>query len=251
MPLTPDDVRNKRFQPVRLRREGYDMSEVDSFLDEVEAELERLLAENAELRSQLGLSGEDTVTPSETPAGTPGESAASASQDTSAADDDATTTQTTEAAPAAPVEQVRVTTAAEASSAATRLLELATRNADEVVAEAREEAQQIVVSAREQADTLDREARTRADNLDQETATRRAELLSSLEQERARLDGEVDDLRAFEREYRSRLRSYFTQQLDALEGRGEGGELPAAHGHPQDVDSSATSDTDGDSQPTG
>ena len=36
MPLTPEDVSNKRFTPVRLR-EGYDMGEVDQFLDEVEA----------------------------------------------------------------------------------------------------------------------------------------------------------------------------------------------------------------------
>jgi len=35
MPLTPEDVRSKRFTPVRLR-EGYDMGEVDQFLDEVE-----------------------------------------------------------------------------------------------------------------------------------------------------------------------------------------------------------------------
>jgi DivIVA domain-containing protein len=34
MPLTPEDVSNKRFTPVRLR-EGYDMGEVDQFLDEV------------------------------------------------------------------------------------------------------------------------------------------------------------------------------------------------------------------------
>ena len=52
MPLTPEDVSNKRFTPVRLR-EGYDMGEVDQFLDEVEAELERLLAENDDLRTKL------------------------------------------------------------------------------------------------------------------------------------------------------------------------------------------------------
>jgi DivIVA domain-containing protein len=52
MPLTPEDVRNKRFTPVRLR-EGYDMGEVDQFLDEVEAELERLTQENNDLRSKL------------------------------------------------------------------------------------------------------------------------------------------------------------------------------------------------------
>ncbi len=219
MPLTPEDVRNKRFQPVRLRREGYDMSEVDQFLDEVEAELERLLAENADLRGKLDLAGGGAAAPAPA-SGTPDSSEGGESAAPSAP---------------APVEQVKVTTAAEASSAATRLLELATRNADEVVAEARQEAQQIVASAQQQADTLDREARTRADNLDGETQVRRAELMTSLEQERARLDEEVDGLRTFEREYRSRLRSYFTQQLDALEGRGEGGELPAAHGHPQDT----------------
>ena len=42
MPLTPEDVQNKQFTTVRLR-EGYDMQEVDEFLDEVEAELVRLL----------------------------------------------------------------------------------------------------------------------------------------------------------------------------------------------------------------
>jgi DnaK suppressor protein len=41
MALTPDDVRAKRFACTRLR-EGYDMAEVDDFLDEVEAELSRL-----------------------------------------------------------------------------------------------------------------------------------------------------------------------------------------------------------------
>ena len=52
MPLTPEDVSNKRFTPVRLR-EGYDMGEVDQFLDEVEAELARLTKENDDLRAKL------------------------------------------------------------------------------------------------------------------------------------------------------------------------------------------------------
>ncbi|MCZ9347521.1 DivIVA domain-containing protein, partial [Streptomyces sp. TRM76130] len=50
MPLTPEDVRNKQFTTVRLR-EGYDEDEVDAFLDEVEAELTRLLRENEDLRA--------------------------------------------------------------------------------------------------------------------------------------------------------------------------------------------------------
>ncbi|HWB66892.1 MAG TPA: DivIVA domain-containing protein [Mycobacteriales bacterium] len=50
MPLTPEDVANKRFTTVRFK-EGYDEAEVDRFLDEVEAELRRLLAGNAEVSS--------------------------------------------------------------------------------------------------------------------------------------------------------------------------------------------------------
>ena len=49
MPLTPEDVQNKRFTTVRFK-EGYDEEEVDAFLDEVETELRRLLGENDELR---------------------------------------------------------------------------------------------------------------------------------------------------------------------------------------------------------
>ena len=41
MPLTPEDVQNKRFSTVRFK-EGYDEEEVDAFLDEVEAELRQL-----------------------------------------------------------------------------------------------------------------------------------------------------------------------------------------------------------------
>ncbi|MDB1089857.1 DivIVA domain-containing protein, partial [Streptomyces sp. ACA25] len=52
MPLTPEDVRNKQFTTVRLR-EGYDEDEVDAFLDEVEAELTKLLRENEDLRAKL------------------------------------------------------------------------------------------------------------------------------------------------------------------------------------------------------
>jgi DivIVA domain-containing protein len=52
MPLTPADVRNKQFNTTRLRP-GYDEEEVDAFLEEVEAELFRLIAENEELRAKL------------------------------------------------------------------------------------------------------------------------------------------------------------------------------------------------------
>ena len=52
MPLTPEDVVNKRFQPTKFR-EGYDQDEVDDFLDEIVVELRRLNQENEDLRQRL------------------------------------------------------------------------------------------------------------------------------------------------------------------------------------------------------
>jgi DivIVA domain-containing protein len=233
MPLTPEDVSNKRFTPVRLR-EGYDMGEVDQFLDEVEAELERLLKENDDLRSKLVSATGDAPPPAPVVEKPAEEKRAEKPVE-----------EKIEEKPPAPHEQIKVTTAAEASSAATRLLELATRNADEVVAEAQAEAEKIVVTARTEAeklesetkartDKLEQDARSRAQNLDSETETKRREMLGEIEREKSRLDGEVENLRSFEREYRSRLKSYFTQQLSALDGDGEGGELPVANGAPQE-----------------
>jgi DivIVA domain-containing protein len=235
MPLTPEDVSNKRFTPVRLR-EGYDMGEVDQFLDEVEAELARLTKENDDLRQKLaaaqtggGSSFQDNPPTAQTPAvqepirepePTPPPTPEPTPEPVAAA-----------AAPAAP-ETIRVETVPQASNAAARLLEIATRNADELVDQAKDEADKIIGEARTKAerlesesktkaDRLESDARTRAQMLDSETAERRQQMFGELERERDKLNSEVETLRAFEREYRSRLKSYFTQQLEALSGPGE------------------------------
>jgi DivIVA domain-containing protein len=223
MPLTPEDVSNKRFTTVRLR-EGYDMTEVDQFLDEVEAELSRLLKENEALRG-----GDAAATPAPTaaPAPTVGPTDAPAEDEQApAAAVDAPAAAPEVPAQAMPVsepaasggaagrETLTVTTTAEASAAATRLLELAGRNADQLVEEAEQQAQQIVG-----------EARTRAQELDVETDQRRESLLSDIERQKVELTGQIDGLRAFEREYRAELRTYFEDQLAALEGQGAGGVL--------------------------
>ena len=62
MPLTPEDVANKQFTSTRLKP-GYDETEVDEFLDEVEAELTRLYRENDELRSKLAAAGSAAPVP--------------------------------------------------------------------------------------------------------------------------------------------------------------------------------------------
>ncbi len=238
MPLTPEDVSNKRFTPVRLR-EGYDMGEVDQFLDEVEAELARLTKDNDDLRAKLSSAqGAETGSfepPTQATQATPVTPATPAPVAEPAAkepDPAPAPTPVPAAAPAAPVETIRVATVAEASNAAARLLELATRNADELVEEAKNEADKIVGEARTKAERLESEsktkadrteseARTRAEMLDTETAERRTQLFGDLEKERNKLNAEVENLRSFEREYRSRLKSYFAQQLESLDGGGE------------------------------
>jgi DivIVA domain-containing protein len=238
MPLTPEDVSNKRFTPVRLR-EGYDMGEVDQFLDEVEAELARLTKENDDLRSKLS-AAQTGSTPA--PARTPEPEPAKVEEKPAPAPTPAPVA--APAAAAAPgVETIRVETVPQASNAAARLLELATRNADELVDEAKNEADKIVGSARTKAERLEAESKAKADRLeadarqrsqmlDSETAERRQQMFGDLEKERDKLSSEVETLRSFEREYRSRLKSYFTQQLEALQGSPSVGDMPAGDGAP-------------------
>lgn len=218
MPLTPEDVSNKRFTPVRLR-EGYDMGEVDQFLDEVESELARLTKENDDLRAKLAAAqsgAPSTPAPVEEKKPEPKPEPVAPVAVPAAA------------APAPQKETTRVETVAQASNAAARLLEIATRNADELVDDAKNQADKIVGEARTKAerleseskvkaDRLESDARTRSQMLDSETAEKRQQMFGDLERERDKLNSDVETLRSFEREYRSRLKSYFSQQLEALE----------------------------------
>jgi len=234
MPLTPEDVSNKRFTPVRLR-EGYDMGEVDQFLDEVEGELARLTRENDDLRAKLSAaqSGAVDSAPAPMPEPPAPEPVAATPEPEPEPEPEPVPTQQTPALGAlgAGVETIRVETVGDASNAAARLLELASRNADQLVEDAKSDADKIIGEARTKAERLESESKTNADkleadargraqSLDAETAERRTQLFGDLERERDTLSHEVDNLRAFEREYRSRLKTYFSQQLEALESSG-------------------------------
>src|SRR5437764_355543 len=123
MPLTPEDVQNKRFSTVRFK-EGYDEEEVDAFLDEVEAELRRLLGENSDLRTSPAAAAAPLAAQPVQPAQAP----------------------PPPAAPAAPAE--------EPSEAALRTLLLAQRTADEAIAQSKQEAEQLVAAAKGRASSL-------------------------------------------------------------------------------------------------
>ncbi len=241
MPLTPEDVRNKRFTPVRLR-EGYDMGEVDQFLDEVEAELERLTVENEELRAKVAAAstGEPTGL-------IPSISQTSAnSQPTPAVQEPAYYSPppaerepepAPEPAPVVAPEPVAKPSMGDASSAAARLLEIASSNADQlmeaakdeadrIVGEARAKAERLTNEARGKADRLETDARIRAQKLDEETNERRQQAVATIERERYEMQREVEHLRAYEREYRARLKNYFQSQLDQISANEAGTSAP-------------------------
>src|SRR5687768_8515566 len=151
MPLTPEDVANKQFTSTRLKP-GYDETEVDEFLDEVEAELTRLYRENDELKSKLaaaqrslaeaGDGGRVTTTQQIAPPPAPTPTPAPATPPPAPAP---TPQPAQAAAPAGPP-------ASASSESATGILAMAQRTADEFIAEAQTQADRIVGEARQRAD---------------------------------------------------------------------------------------------------
>ena len=232
MPLTPADVRNKQFSTTRLRP-GYDEEEVDAFLDEVEAELDRLIQENEELRAKLAevLRG----------GGKPAMSALSSPLSDQKSD---------MMAPEPPMEYRRPEPMQQSSmyssddnhnsmDTAARVLSLAQQTADQAIADARREADEtlgrarreaddVLTKARRQAEQITGDARARAESLERDAQERHRQAMGSLVQSREELERRVDDLRAFEREYRSRLKAYLEGQLRDLEaGVTDSGTFPA------------------------
>ena len=236
MPLTPEDVANKQFTSTRLKP-GYDETEVDEFLDEVEAELTRLYRENDELRSKVAAAGRGA--PDTAPAAVPTQAQAAVDPNPALARENdelrqklaATQRQLTEAAnrpaaqaPPAQAAQQAAPAQPAPSETATGILALAQRTADEHIAEARTQADRIIG-----------EARTRAEQLKREADDKHRQMIGSLETERSTLEREVEKLRSFEREYRSRLKNYLEGQLRELDGStssapavqgGQGGQPP-------------------------
>jgi hypothetical protein len=107
----------------------------------------------------------------------------------------------------------------------------ARREADETLGRARREADEILGKARRQAEQITSDARARAESLERDAQERHRQAMGSLVQQREELERRVDDLRAFEREYRSRLKAYLEGQLRDLEaGATDSGTFPSVSG---------------------
>jgi DivIVA domain-containing protein len=229
MPLTPADVRNKQFSTTRLRP-GYDEEEVDAFLDEVEGELDRLIQENEELRAKLAecLRGGKSAVP-----------ALSSPLSDPKPDMMAPERMEPERRQPEPVMMGGMPHIEDNMDTAARVLSLAQQTADQAIADARREADEtlgrarreadeVLTKARRQAEQITGDARARAESLERDAQERHRQAMGSLVQTREELERRVDDLRAFEREYRSRLKAYLEGQLRDLEaGVTESGTFPS------------------------
>jgi DivIVA domain-containing protein len=248
MPLTPADVHNVAFSKPPIGKRGYNEDEVDAFLDLVENELTRLIEENSDLRQRIeeldhelagggGASAQPTqaiptfqsepepepvrpapvAAPVAAPApesmGTNEEQAMKAARVLALAQDTAD----------------RLTSTAKADS--DKMLADARANADQIVSEARHTAETTVTEARQRADAMLadaqsrsesqlRQAQEKADALQADAERKHSEIMGTINQQRTVLEGRLEQLRTFEREYRTRLKTYLESQLEELGQRG-------------------------------
>jgi len=216
--LTADEVLNKKFQATKFR-EGYDQDEVDDFLDEVVNTLRDLQGENDDLKTKLAAAerriaelsraGAQQAAPAPKPEPTPEPAPAPVAA-------------APVAAPAPVVAPVQQPARASEPESATGMLALAQKLHDDYVRSGQEESDRLVGEAKSQANRIVREA--------EETSQR---TLGQLEQERSLLERKIDELRVFERDYRTRLKSYLENLLGDLDNRGNA--LPPRSGQPQPV----------------
>ncbi|MFD0823581.1 DivIVA domain-containing protein, partial [Micromonospora zhanjiangensis] len=108
---------------------------------------------------------------------------------------------------------------------ALRVLMMAQRTADDHVSDARREADQLLSDARTKAEEVTREARAKADALERDARQRHQEAMGGLDAKRTALQKHIEELKQFEREYRTRLKAYLESQLRDLDGRGQGLEV--------------------------
>ena len=192
MALTPEDVVNKRFNPTKFR-EGYDQDEVDDFLDEVVVELRRLNQENEELRQRL-VAGEARINELQRGA------AAAPAQ-----------IQAPEPVPAPEP------AFAPAAAAAPEVNQLDPGNTNNLLQLARRLHEEHVREGMEKRDALIAEGHATAARVVSEAQQDQEAQLAGLEQQKQKLESEIDELRAFEKEYREKLRSYIEGQLRELD----------------------------------
>ncbi|MBF0807438.1 DivIVA domain-containing protein [Rothia nasimurium] len=215
MALTPEEVINKRFQPTKFK-EGYNLEEVDDFLDEIVIELRRLNAENASLKRQLEeAEAKISLAPAQQQGG------ALAEAEIVVDSQPAAVAPAPAAAPAAADPTL-------SPSSATGLLAMAQKVHDDYVFEGKRERERLITEGREEAAQLVSEAQKQSNRV-----------LGDLEKTKSNLEVSVAKLRSFENQYRTSLRDYLNKQLTTLE------ETPALEPKAEGAPAAAASQSQG------
>jgi len=240
MPLTPLDIQHKEFTKAMR---GYAMHEVDTFLDQVTEEFTRMQDEIARLRDQATTGGPppQPLPVQQAPAPPPPQPVAAEGR---AGGEEAIARALVMAQRMADqtVEEAKVkakSMVAEAEARAKNMTEQAQMRAREVTEAAQMRAREVTEAAQMRAREVTEAAQARARELTEGLETRYKERIQSAEararvaEEQARmqiaqateqvarrrqeLESSIEALRAFERDYRARLRGFVEGQLKALE----------------------------------
>ncbi|WP_028279006.1 DivIVA domain-containing protein [Arthrobacter sp. H5] len=209
MALTPEDVVNKRFQPTKFR-EGYDQDEVDDFLDEIVVELRRLNQENDDLQRQLAEASSSTSQTAAVPAPVAASTHTEEVREEKKPEEPKVEAPKAEERPAPAAAPVAAAPpAGGGAESAAGVLAMAQRLHDEYVNAGVEQRDKIIAEAQIEASSMVNDAQEKS-----------RKTLGALEQQKAVLERKVEQLRGFERDYRSRLKAYIEGQLRDLDSRG-------------------------------
>jgi DivIVA domain-containing protein len=244
-PLTPLDIQHKEFTKAMR---GYAMHEVDTFLDQVTEEFTRMQDEIARLREQASSAAPPQPVPVQMqqapPPPPPQPQPVAAEARSGAGGEEAIARALVMAQRMADqtVEEAKVkakSMVAEAEARAKNMTEQAQMRAREVTEAAQMRAREVTEAAQMRAREVTEAAQARARELTEGLETRYKERIQSAEararvaEEQARmqiaqateqvarrrqeLESSIEALRAFERDYRARLRGFVEGQLKALE----------------------------------
>src|SRR5215218_2666978 len=242
-PLTPLDIQHKEFTKAMR---GYAMHEVDTFLDQVTEEFTRMQDEIVRLREQASSAAPAQPAPvvQQAPPPPPQPQPVVAEPRGGAGGEEAIARALVMAQRMADqtVEEAKVkakSMVAEAEARAKNMTEQAQMRAREVTEAAQMRAREVTEAAQMRAREVTEAAQARARELTEGLETRYKERIQSAEararvaEEQARmqiaqateqvarrrqeLESSIEALRAFERDYRARLRGFVEGQLKALE----------------------------------
>jgi DivIVA domain-containing protein len=107
----------------------------------------------------------------------------------------------------------------DARAKAEQLLSDARSKSDGLVNDARSRAETMLNDARTRAETLERQSRDKAATLVGDAERKQAEIIGTITRDKSVLEKKIDELRTFEREHRTRLKTYLETQLRDLGDR--------------------------------